>query len=260
MQKNGLDFIKYEIKDDLETLFVPVILNFKDTIDHIIKRNLSVSRFGDGEFTLMQGGKICFQDQDKKLTKRLKEILTSPQNPGFLIGLPYSMCHSTSGKDEYTKSYDRMFWGKNTDYILSLIDKNKVYADTGFTILPDSKEKYDYIKQIWKDKDITIICGERVFKNINHNVFECAKSIDYIYAPTVNAFSVYDDILAKAKTIDKNRLVIIILGPSTTVLAYDLSNAGYQALDMGHIAKSYDTFCKNHEITPEFLKKFFDKD
>ncbi|MBU4465609.1 MAG: DUF1792 domain-containing protein, partial [Actinobacteria bacterium] len=33
---------------------------------------------------------------------------------------------------------------------------------------------------------------------------------------------------------------IAILGPTATVLAYDLHRAGYRALDLGHIAKSYD--------------------
>jgi len=60
----------------------------------------------------------------------------------------------------------------------------------------------------------------------------------------LNAFEVYEDLLVKAKQIDKGRLIVIILGPTATVLAYDLAKLGYQALDFGHIAKDYDFYIK----------------
>lgn len=37
-------------------------------------------------------------------------------------------------------------------------------------------------------------------------------------------------------------MFIIALGPTATVLAYDLSEAGYQALDMGHFDIEYEWF------------------
>ena len=98
------------------------------------------------------------------------------------------------------------------------------------------------MRNIWRGKDITVISGDRVFKDIKYNVFDCAKSIEYINAPTVDAFEKYDDILSKAKKIDKDRIVCIILGPTATVLAYDLAKEGYQALDLGHIVKAYNLF------------------
>ena len=116
---------------------------------------------------------------------------------------------------------------------------------------------------MWRDNDITVIAGDRVFKNIRYNIFDCAKSIEYIYAPTIDAFNVYDEIFKKARSIDKNRLVCIILGPTATVLAYDLAQLGYRALDLGHIVKSYDLYCKNNkrvDLTPEERAKFFAKD
>ena len=38
--------------------------------------------------------------------------------------------------------------------------------------------------------------------------------------------------------------MIIILGPTAKVLAYDMSQLGYRALDLGHIAKAYDWYIK----------------
>jgi hypothetical protein len=43
---------------------------------------------------------------------------------------------------------------------------------------------------------------------------------------------------------DKNRLVLIALGPTASVLAYDMAKAGYQALDIGHIDLEYEWMLK----------------
>ena len=44
---------------------------------------------------------------------------------------------------------------------------------------------------------------------------------------------------------DKKHLVLIALGPTATVLAYDLSNLGYQAIDIGHTDIQYELFLRN---------------
>lgn len=42
----------------------------------------------------------------------------------------------------------------------------------------------------------------------------------------------------------KSKLILIALGPTATVLAYDLSSYGYQTLDIGHIDVEYEWFLK----------------
>ena len=44
--------------------------------------------------------------------------------------------------------------------------------------------------------------------------------------------------------INSDRLVLIALGPTATVLAYDLCNAGYQAVDIGHLDLEYEWFLR----------------
>ena len=257
--KYALDFIKYEIKDDLDNLFIPKILSDEETIDYLIKNKFSISRFGDGEFTLINNGSIGFQKANKQLSERLTEILLS-DDKNICIALPYGMCHTTSLSNDFGKYFARTFWGANINWIMKLLNKDKTYFSSGFTILSDSIDKYNHIRQIWENKDITIISGDRVFQKIEFNVFDNAKSIEYIDAPTINAFEKYDEILEQAVKISKDRLICIILGPTATVLAYDLAKLGYQALDLGHIVKSYDAFCQNAELTPNYLNKFFAKD
>ena len=122
------------------------------------------------------------------------------------------------------------------------------------------EQYFEKIKNIWKNKDIALVCGERVFNNIQNNIFDCANSIEYVYCPTTNAFAQYEEIFNRIKKVSKEKLIILILGPTATVLAFDLHNLGYRALDFGHIAKDYDAYCKKLDKTYENVTKFFDAD
>ena len=56
--------------------------------------------------------------------------------------------------------------------------------------------------------------------------------------------------------IDKAKLICITAGPTATVLAYDLAKLGYQAVDVGHLAKAYDVEVRklpeNHDMRKTF--------
>ena len=60
-----------------------------------------------------------------------------------------------------------------------------------------------------------------------------------------NAFSAYSQILEEVSKVDKSRLILIALGPTATVLAYDLSKQGYQAIDIGHLDVEYEWFLQS---------------
>jgi len=62
------------------------IISPDETLDEIINNNKSISRFGDGEIYLIFGGKIGFQKFNKKLSKRLYDILQTNEK-GLLIGM-----------------------------------------------------------------------------------------------------------------------------------------------------------------------------
>ena len=260
--KNGQDFLKFEIIDDLKSLRLPKILSNDETVDYLVKTDKSIARFGDGEVSLLRNISIPFQSANPLLAERLMEVLTSPKN-NIVIGITDRIQTSTRDENAVSRDFLRSFWGENAYWFIKQLDLNYTYMNARFTILPESEEKIDNIRNLWRDNDITVIAGDRVFKNIRYNIFDCAKSIEYIYAPTIDAFNVYDEIFKKACSIDKNRLVCIILGPTATVLAYDLAQLGYRALDLGHIVKSYDLYCKNNkrvDLTPEERAKFFAKD
>jgi hypothetical protein len=85
-----------------------------------------------------------------------------------------------------------------------------------------------------------------------NDLLDGAKSISRILCPARSAFDKYDEILSAFNDISRNRIVLIALGPTATVLAYDLCKKGYQAVDFGHISEEYECFLRKE--TPLELK------
>ena len=98
------------------------------------------------------------------------------------------------------------------------------------------------MKSIWDKRDVVIIEGEQSRLGVGNNLFDNMKSIQRILCPTKNAFNKYNYILDEAKTLSKDKLILIALGPTATVLAYDLNKLGYQAIDVGHVDIEYEWF------------------
>ena len=59
-----------------------------------------------------------------------------------------------------------------------------------------------------------------------------------------NAFNQYTKILEEYKKQPKDHIFLIALGPTATVLSYDLSNLGFRAFDIGHIDICYEWFLR----------------
>ena len=60
----------------------------------------------------------------------------------------------------------------------------------------------------------------------------------------MNAFNVYEKIIASVKHFDNNVLILIALGPTATLLAYDLHKLNYQVVDIGHIDIEYELYLR----------------
>lgn len=226
------------------------IKSFEETIDDLILSNASIARFGDGEFFLMNGESIGFQKHSQRLEDSLKAVLSSELDNLF-IGIPSFLYTNKNNLVKNSRNYWRMHGSKLRALIEQYIYPDKQYYSAEITIATEAftdidKEAYfNKIKQLWFQNDCTVVCAQSVLDKVEYNIFDCAKTLDYIIAPNINAFEKYDDILEKIKTVDKSRKIILMLGPTATILAYDLAKLGYCALDMGHIIKAYDWYRKN---------------
>lgn len=227
---------------------VPIIINKHSTLDLLITQNKSISRFGDGEFNLISGGSIFFQGYNEKLAKRLKDILKS-NHEKVLIGIPDIF----SGLRQYKKE-SKIYWRNYLSYkrtlIYSLLDQSKIYYDANITRpyitltepYSEIQKFFSRWKDVWSNKEIVIVEGVGNIFGGENDLLEDAKSIERIKAPLKNAFETYDDILSRVKKYSQNKLILISLGPTATVLSYDLCELGYQAIDIGHLNGEYALF------------------
>lgn len=232
----------------------PKILDNYKTIDKIINDGFSISRFGDGEFDLLtKRNEFKFQKSNDLLSKRLSEILISKNNHNILIGIPMVF----NKRDlEFRTDESKLWWSK---YMLNYrkewykyLDLNQVYANANFTrnyIAAKDKSKcreyYKYIKKIWNSKEIVIVEGEFSRFGVGNDLLNNSRNIERILCPSENAFDKYESIFNEIKkNITKDKLILIALGPTATVLAYDLAKIGYQAIDIGHLDIEYEWFLR----------------
>lgn len=227
------------------------IISAEDTLNEIIYNNKSISRFGDGEFNLIFGIGIKFQKRNKNISKRLKDVLLSNEKD-LLIGIPDSLnLEYLNNFIPKTKRFWKKWIKKNRFKLIFLHKKKKYYSSyiTRFYIIRKDKSNVSkYImklKKIWEKKDVLIIEGEKSRLGVDNDLFDNIKSIQRILCPSKNAFFVYNKILKEALKTDKKKLILLALGPTATILAYDLYKAGYQVVDVGHVDIEYEWFLKN---------------
>ena len=233
----------------------------KETLHQIINHKKSIGRYGDGEYKLIFGKKIRFQKFNQTLSNKLKEVLDN-NDKDFLVGinLPYKILDKlTNHEIKFWKRYFMRYKFR----INKLLNKKKKYYSATITRFyyrykdkSNAKNAIKTLKKIWEDKNILIIEGDKSRIGIGNDLFKNAKSIKRIICPTENAFDVYDKIIKNVLKLKEKRLILIALGPTATVLAYDLYKLGYQSIDFGHLDIEYEWFLRNTTQKIQIKNKF----
>ena len=233
------------------------IVNSYKTIDYIKKNGCSISRFGDGELRMVEYylRKGCaemynidtFQQYDTELGQRLTEVLLS-DNKNCLVCMPYVF------KDlSVYYGYESFHFLREYVYYQNLWKQigpsisNKLFGDSCFTRfyfhradINNQQEYIELLKGIWDNEDIVFVEGDKSRLGVGNDLFRNAKSISRLLMPSTNAFSRYNDIIDLIKTMPKDKLYLLALGHTATVLAFDMAKLGYRAIDIGHVDIEYE--------------------
>lgn len=240
------------------------ILNTDETLTLMENEKISFLRFGDGEIAIMQGNSIPFQEYDARLAKRLRKLLRTNID-GLKIGIPYYYMHPVKHLNEFTAKFAGAL-ALQRRFLCKYCDRDMTYIDTAITQVYQTYEKYDFRKyykrmqKLLSDRHVTIVCGEGVFDKLEYKAFDACKSVEFITAPSMNAYADYDKLLKEVLQTGKKRLVCIVLGPTAKVLACDLHKKGYQAWDMGHYFKDYDAYMRKRPRTAAEIAQFYKPD
>lgn len=226
------------------------ILGIEDSLMKLKSEKKSICRFGDGEMFIILGKKgIGYQRYTPELSKKLKSILIQKQDFCF-VGVPDAINTFDNITDE-----SKTFWINNMyeyrNNWIELLNSEMQYLTANITRLyirykdkSNCGKYFDLLKSIWKDRDVVICEGEQTRMGVGNDLLDNCKSIKRIICPAENAFDKYDQILERLKKEDKNSLFLIALGPTATILAFEMAKSGYQALDIGHFDIEYEWYLR----------------
>lgn len=273
LRKNGL--LDFTVEDLFENILYyvpnssvarPDILDENQTVDLLCKTKKSICRFGDGEISIINGHDIPFQKYDEKLAQRMRDILKN-NNDNLMVGINYWYFYPVYNMqgDEISRRFAFYSMPRFRKKLIPLISFSKTYCDAGFTGIRGEKNSknnafFKKIRTLWNNQPVVLVGCREAYNNIKFDLFDNALKKDWVFVPNMNAFSEYDDILEQIKKYDKKALVILMAGPTSKVLVYDLAELGYRALDLGHLAKSYDHYCRQVVWNSEQVEKFYAPD
>lgn len=233
------------------------VMNIDDTLDLMIQSKKSIARFGDGEMNIIRGNSLDFQHSDRKLACRLQEILESNQNK-CLIGVTPALNRVSDLKLKAQKFWVENMYENRRWWVEHL--KGRVYCSANITRpyidyrdFQASKRWLYKIRKLWNERKVLIVEGEGTRFGVGNKLLNNAEDVKRILCPARNAFAEYGRIMEAVEKYDREYLVLIALGPTATVLAYDLAHRGYQAVDIGHCDLEYEWFrrkAKYKEIVP----------
>ena len=223
------------------------VMSIEETITEIKERKFSVARFGDGELLMMmpsyQNLYSTFQEWNFEFSAKLQEVARDNVE-NLLVCLPPIF----GSYKPFVQDAKRFYWlfREQESVWYGFFDRKKIYGNTHVTrcyhdYIDKSKSPlyFQRLKEIWKDKDILIVEGEYSRLGVGNDLFNNTRSIQRILCPKKDAYKVYNEILDTTSKLGQGRLILIALGATATVLAYDLAKLDLWAIDIGHVDVEY---------------------
>ena len=227
------------------------ILSAKMLLQKILEEHVSLTRFGDGEFsTILMERRPWFQDPEGELSRKLLDVLHRRQK-----GLLLAIADNYGSLEKYTETAADAIRSYQVERnhrarILLILEKERSYYDAYVTrpylMYRDKSyclQIFSLWKQIFSNRDILTVEGQYAMFGVGNDLLVNARSLRRILAPAKNAFEKYDQIKkAVLYHADADTLVLISLGPTATVLSADIASEGIQAIDIGQLDNEYDWY------------------
>ena len=189
----------------------------------------------------------------------MRAILTTDTNAarGFLVGL-VPMLTTFRGCTVHNRFFWSTFNFTRRERIISMLynrSDGQHYADSlcfraGLSIYrhyPIEKfyDDIEQINKIWEQKRILVVEGPECKLGIGSDILYSAETVKRIIVPAYNAYDKADDIFNAVITYHDFDIVLLVCGPTASILSYRLYNAGYQAIDFGQMQNSYIELANN---------------
>ncbi|MCD7135782.1 GT-D fold domain-containing protein [Limosilactobacillus balticus] len=228
------------------------ILDVDQTLDYLATHNISLARFGDSELKMLYCDySIGFQRYDPQLAARLHEIIDDPRDPEVLmVALPHHLVATDNARFDIKTAWWSMLANnyssirQNLNSRLTYLDSEVSRTYSEYQGIAITEKAYTVFKRIWRGKRVLIVEGDETRMGMGNDLFTDATELKRILVPRENAFESYDQIKKiveeKISQYDFD-LVVTAIGPTATVLAYDLSPQ-LRVLDLGHLDIQYEYY------------------
>ena len=152
------------------------------------------------------------------------------------------------------KDNEKYFWSryylKQKKKLKENISNEKVYFDSmisrfymPYIKFEENIRDIENLINYFSNKKILIIEGKNTRFGLGNSLLKNASEIQRIILPDKNGFKKYKKILDFVlNNFTKDNIILIALGPTATVLAYEFCKNGYQALDIGHMDVEYEWY------------------
>jgi len=202
----------------------PAVFNEMETV-RMLQQGFSVSRFGDGEFKMIDGAGYVREPPNKKLAHELRQVLRKPP-PTLLRAIPTM--------DPRGPKYPT--WKKHTERFAHLLRRTKGPFYSAFISRPDSapwirtREFAEEFAKLWRDKQVWLL-AEADSKALTL-MGRTAGSVFHTVCPSHRAYALIDEYELVCVD-EKPDIAILSCGMTATCLAARLARRGIQAIDFG---------------------------
>lgn len=229
-----------------------------ETIDELLHTEKSMVRFGDGEIVMIKGRDLVLQKAQPEIAEGLKKILVYPYDD-LIVTIP-GVFDTLS---DHTKE-SRQFWRDHLLMCRKTYEKycnpDRVYYSTFISrCYYFAKDKnrcaqwYDGIRDIWKDRSVVVVEGERSHNGVGNDLLDRAAGVERIICPPKDAYGSLNRILEACMQYDKDRMFLLSVGVAAKFIAMELFEKGYRVLDIGNLDMEYEWYVRgaDHKIPLE---------
>lgn len=225
----------------------PIVLSEWKTLERVLNGD-SLSRYGDGEIKHMDGRRNVSQIAHPSLTKAITTVFHDPI-PNHLVGIPnvFGSRVFIDSNETYINSMRRRF-GRIAKpgrvYGSSYISRGELCPYLGWI------SYWAVLSELWRGRDVVLVRGlERRANPIN--MMAQARNIDHVATPVAHAWAEYGRIKKECLSHPETSIFLLCVGPTATVLAYDLAKAGRWAVDIGHLGLFYKKLGIEYDPEPQ---------
>lgn len=166
-----------------KVVIAPHVVSIEETIRYIIQSHCSVSRLGDGEIKIANGKALAFQTQQPLLQQKMQEVLSVPIS-NHIVCLPDIFTdlslYNIEARNHWKLhlAFYRKSWYK---YINRKRIFHNAFISRCYMMFADKTQCAFYFKliqQIWADKDILLIEGEKSRLGVGNDLFDNVNLFD----------------------------------------------------------------------------------